>query len=103
MSPEQACADNVDGRSDLYSLGLVALYGVTGVRADLPAPLADAIDRLLQKDPLHRFQAAEALADAIDAAQLAAPELSLHVRLFQQHGNCFLVNALLVVLFAAMN
>ena len=103
MSPEQASADNVDGRSDLYALGLVAWYGVTGVRADLPAPLADAIDRLLQKDPLHRFQTAEALVDAIDAAQLAAPEIPLPVRLFQQHGKSFLVYALPVVLFTAMN
>lgn len=129
MSPEQASADNVDGGSVLYSLGLVAWYGVTGllaisgettqkvlvkqltetippvrsVRADLPAALAGAIDRLLQKDPLHRFQTADALVDAIDAAQLAAPEIPLPVRLFQQHGQGDLVNALLVVLFAAMN
>ncbi len=129
MSPEQASGDFVDGRSDLYALGLVAWYAVTGVlaisgettqkvlvkqlteaiapvaeiRADLPVPLADAIDRLLQKDPLHRFQTAEALVESIDAAQLAAPEIPLPVRLFQQNGKSYLVNALLVALFAAMN
>ncbi len=129
MSPEQASGDHVDGRSDLYALGLVAWYAVTGVlaisgettqkvlvkqltetvapvagvRADLPAPLADAIDRLLQKDPLDRFQTAEALVESIDAAQLAAPDIPLPVRLFQQNGKSYLVNALLVALFAAMN
>ncbi|MCZ8206419.1 serine/threonine-protein kinase [Gemmatimonas sp.] len=30
MSPEQATGDHVDGRADLYSLGLVAWYALTG-------------------------------------------------------------------------
>ena len=129
MSPEQASGDHVDGRSDLYSLGLVAWYAVTGAyaisgdttqkvlvkqltetlppvtsaRDDLPAPLADAIDRLLRKDPNERFATAESLVEAIDAAQLSAPEVPLPVRLFQQNGQSYLVNAGLVVAFAVMN
>ncbi len=125
MSPEQASGDNVDGRSDLYSLGLVAWYAVTGslaitgestqkilvkqlteivppitgTRADLPAPLAAAIDRLVKKDPVDRFQTAEALVDALDAAQLSAPHVPLAVRLFQQNGQVYIGNALLVVAF----
>lgn len=125
MSPEQASGDDVDGRSDLYSLGLVAWYAVTGrfaitgestqkilvkqltelvppvagARGDLPAPLADAIDRLVKKDPADRFQTAEALVDAIDAAQLSAPHVPLPVRLFQQNGQVYIGNALLVLAF----
>ena len=129
MSPEQAAGDRVDGRSDLYSLGLVAWFAVTGVlgisgdttqkvlvkqlteklppvssaRADLPAPLADAIDRLLHKDPDRRFATAEALVEAIDAAQLTAPEVPLPVRLFQQNGTAYVVNAGMVVLLVLVN
>jgi serine/threonine protein kinase len=125
MSPEQASGDDVDGRSDLYSLGLVAWYAVTGAlaitgestqkilvkqlteivppvlsaRRDLPEPLAEAIDRLVKKDPADRFQTAEALVDAIDAAQLAAPPVPLAVRLFQQNGQVYIGNALLVAAF----
>ncbi|HZF68225.1 MAG TPA: serine/threonine-protein kinase, partial [Gemmatirosa sp.] len=127
MSPEQASGDQVDGRSDLYSLGLVAWFAVTGrlaitgettqrilarqltetlppiatVRGDLPAPLAAAIDRLLAKDPAERFPTAEALVEAIDVAQLAPPSVPLAVRLFQQDGRNYLVSAVAVLAFAA--
>lgn len=127
MSPEQASGDRVDGRSDLYSLGLVAWFAVTGqyaisgestqkilvkqltetippisgVRGDLPTPLADAIDKLLKKDPADRFATAEALVEAIDAAQLGAPEVPLPIRLFEQSGKSYVWNALLVLVGAA--
>ena len=110
MSPEQASGDVVDGRSDLYSLGLVALYALTGrsaitgastqqilvkqltealppalsVRPDLPEALAAAIDRCVAKDPAARFATAEALVEAIDEARLTGPEIPLPVRLFGQ-------------------
>jgi eukaryotic-like serine/threonine-protein kinase len=110
MSPEQATGDGVDGRSDLYSLGLAALYALTGtkpitgnstqqiitrqltevpppvcsLRGDIPVPLGAAIDRCVAKEPDQRFSTAEALVEAIDAAQLAAPEIPLDIRLFAQ-------------------
>nr|MBA3404383.1 hypothetical protein [Gemmatimonadaceae bacterium] len=108
MSPEQASGDHLDGRSDLYALGLTAHFAATGsvavtgestqkilvkqltetipsisvLRPDLPMVLSEAIDRCVQKDRDARFATAEALVDAIDAGQLAEPEIPLPVRLF---------------------
>jgi eukaryotic-like serine/threonine-protein kinase len=110
MSPEQATGDHVDGRSDLYSLGLAAYYALTGrvamaadstgrslakqiteilppmrsVRPDLPAALCDAIDRCVMKEPDARFENAEALVEALDAAQLGTPDIPVPIRLFAQ-------------------
>ncbi len=112
MSPEQASGDSVDGRSDLYSLGLVALYALTGrpqitgettqqilvkqltemppraveLRGDIPAALGDAIDRCVAKKPEDRFASAEALVEAIDVAQLAGAEIPVPIRMFAQEA-----------------
>ncbi len=107
MSPEQATADAIDGRSDLYSLGLVAWFALTGrtamaggnpkqvlvrqlterlppivtQRSDLPGALAALIDRCLAKEPDVRFPDAAALVDALEQSQLAGPEIPLPVRM----------------------
>jgi hypothetical protein len=91
VSPEQAAGAAVDGRSDLYSLGVTAFYALTGrypfdaaearavlaqhltlpapplssVRRDVPPALAAAVDRCLAKSPDDRFHTAGDLADAV--------------------------------------
>ena len=108
MSPEQAAGDPMDARSDLYSLGAVAFFAVTGraphegqsavavmarvvtapapcvsdVRADLPGPLAHAIDRCLAKAPAERFASAEELAVALRSALTQMSDMPAPVRAF---------------------
>ena len=88
MSPEQACGEPVDARSDLYSLGATFFYALTGrapfdaanvpaiitkhvyeraplvqaLRPEVPAKLSAVVDRLLRKAPSERFQTADDLA-----------------------------------------
>ena len=120
MSPEQATGDVVDGRADLYSLGLVAWYALTGrtvftgettqrilvrqlteaipslatARSDLPAALTAVIDRCCAKEASERYPTAEALVEALEAAQLAGPVVPVAVRLLVPELTAVLVRGL---------
>lgn len=99
MAPEQARHyDQADGRSDLYALGGVACFLLTGQPpfggstitellaahafkpppglsdriAGIPADLEKIVLRLLEKNPASRFQSARELSDALRAAESAA-------------------------------
>ncbi|MBA2593998.1 MAG: serine/threonine protein kinase, partial [Gammaproteobacteria bacterium] len=99
LSPEQAQGLSVDGRSDLYSLGIIFYEMLVGrvpfddpsvpsllvkhmaepprppseLRPDVPPAIKSIVLRLLEKDPARRFQSAEDLSAALAALDPAVP------------------------------
>lgn len=102
MSPEQVAGDRLDGRADVYALGVVLYEAATGrspitgtsavnvmanqvsqvpeplaaVAPELPKPLAAIITRALAKNPDDRWGSAGEMAEALRAASAADKLLS---------------------------
>ena len=95
MSPEQVSGEALDGRSDVYALGVVAFLALSGrfpfdsdtpsailvshvtrpaprladIAPDVPAAIANIVDRCLAKSREDRFESSGALAEALERAR----------------------------------
>jgi eukaryotic-like serine/threonine-protein kinase len=128
MSPEQAAGEPVDGRADLYSLGLVAWFALVGrnavtgestqrilvkqltetipplasLRNDLPSTLSDVVDRCCAKEADDRYPNAEAVVEALEATQLATPDIPVSMRLLAPELSSVAARSILAVALLAL-
>jgi tRNA A-37 threonylcarbamoyl transferase component Bud32 len=99
LAPEQVNGDAVDGRADVYALGLILYEMLTAtlpfsgdseiatamarltkvpdpvrtLRPEVPPMLDAVVNRSLARDPDHRFPSASALRDALDPVRDSTP------------------------------
>jgi hypothetical protein len=78
------------------------LPGAATLRPDLPAALADAIDGCVAKERDDRFADAASLIEALDAAQAAAPEVPLAIRLLANELSTLQLVLLFSVFFSVL-
>jgi tetratricopeptide (TPR) repeat protein len=129
MSPEQAKAEKLDGRSDLFTIGVILyelLTGNTPYKADsaiasllkrtqepavpayqtdpsVPRALSDILGKVLERDPAQRYQSVQEFIDRLDEYQGGRPTSGIRFTppvLARKHWMLMGIVAVLVVVIA---
>ncbi len=128
MSPEQALGEDIDHRSDLYSLGAVAFYSLsarlpfeaptisevlakqisneapalTSIAPGVPRRIAQIVDQCMAKDRQDRPQSAGQLGEILSRTLEHRKELPLALRAFVKHDSRFDGPAVILYPFIAL-
>ena len=113
LSPEQVQGRDLDGRADMYSLGLVlyeCLAGhapfkedndqatavarlqrdptpLTGIRSDVPSNVIAVINKMLRRKPEHRYDDCNEVAQALESAITSNTKMIMVVNLLGNPNN----------------